>query len=658
LIKKILQLIKKILLIQLIKKILQLIKKILQLIKKILLIQLIKKILQLIKKILQLIKNQTKVNHQQKKPTDKGKSSAPTLHGGMVDPRNVNHAKLTSGSLSVYSCVYEFTQPELLTGDNGYRCKTCTIRRNQQQRAQTAAASNDEQTQIDIALALSLKEQSTNDVSTSSSVPSDAAPTDDTTTSSSVPSDVAPSDDDSNDTNDQFSTDDDESSGDFELSGFSSNAEESSDDTTYTSQLIEEHGKTAGFYFDDTSKIDLKASYNDDTPTRSDSPEISDEEYARRLQETYNKRSQSQGLAGRFDTLAAKNSQQKQTQAINAQKKQQKNGSDDALEAFRSGWMQEIETKTKSTPKVQLTDEEIARQLQQQLNSTTSNNLTNQSNSNNLPNQSNSPTSPTIVDGGDGVLTLDLSESMSQVEQLKEQVLSSAATEAKVASQSATAMSDAELARAIAAAEEQESASSSAPSSEISYEEAKQLLEALGDDAPDNIKQIVQKHEAADDDDQEVVLLDEVDYGSSSSSEDDEEEDLTDLVITTATKQFLLHELPQVLNIHIKRFEQSAYGQFRKLSKKVAFPLMLNLGPFMHSGNNSEVTTQPRNQSILYQLVGVVEHSGSLHGGHYIAYAQNRSTGQWYYFSDSFVKQVSEKEVLSAEAYVLFYQKI
>lgn len=70
-------------------------------------------------------------------------------------------------------------------------------------------------------------------------------------------------------------------------------------------------------------------------------------------------------------------------------------------------------------------------------------------------------------------------------------------------------------------------------------------------------------------------------------------------------------------------------------------------------------------------LVGIVEHSGTMRGGHYVAYvrggqrnrwkADNKenegSTTTWYRASDAYVREVSLAEVLRCEAYILFYEK-
>ena len=55
----------------------------------------------------------------------------------------------------------------------------------------------------------------------------------------------------------------------------------------------------------------------------------------------------------------------------------------------------------------------------------------------------------------------------------------------------------------------------------------------------------------------------------------------------------------------------------------------------------------------IYALTSVVVHKGKIDNGHYISYA--RQYGEWFRFDDSMVVQVAEREVLRAEAYMLFY---
>uniref|UniRef100_A0A8D8PLY1 ubiquitinyl hydrolase 1 n=2 Tax=Cacopsylla melanoneura TaxID=428564 RepID=A0A8D8PLY1_9HEMI len=127
----------------------------------------------------------------------------------------------------------------------------------------------------------------------------------------------------------------------------------------------------------------------------------------------------------------------------------------------------------------------------------------------------------------------------------------------------------------------------------------------------------------------------------------------TEPVRTAATLQTLIVSPPSVLICHLKRF-QLTYSSLKKITKSVPFPLKLSVGCFC----SSKCQGIPKDQKdVQYSLYGIVEHSGSLHGGHYVAYVKTNS-GQWYYASDSRVNPVSEDRVLKAEAYLLFYHRI
>uniref|UniRef100_A0A8B9BCZ5 Ubiquitin carboxyl-terminal hydrolase n=1 Tax=Anser brachyrhynchus TaxID=132585 RepID=A0A8B9BCZ5_9AVES len=117
----------------------------------------------------------------------------------------------------------------------------------------------------------------------------------------------------------------------------------------------------------------------------------------------------------------------------------------------------------------------------------------------------------------------------------------------------------------------------------------------------------------------------------------------------------------------------------RKVNRHVDFPLILDLAPFC-SASCKNVTDGAR---VLYSLYGIVEHSGSMRGGHYAAYVKVRtpskkllehisttknvlglkeavgaSSGQWVYVSDAHVQMVPESRVLNAQAYLLFYERL
>lgn len=85
----------------------------------------------------------------------------------------------------------------------------------------------------------------------------------------------------------------------------------------------------------------------------------------------------------------------------------------------------------------------------------------------------------------------------------------------------------------------------------------------------------------------------------------------TTKVYTKAIKQYLICELPCVLTIHLKRFQQYGF-RLEKSNKHVNFPLVLDMTPY-----TSKMCTNLFEESVLYSLYGIVEHSGRLNSGHY-----------------------------------------
>jgi hypothetical protein len=140
------------------------------------------------------------------------------------------------------------------------------------------------------------------------------------------------------------------------------------------------------------------------------------------------------------------------------------------------------------------------------------------------------------------------------------------------------------------------------------------------------------------------------------------------LIKRKATKQLMIHDQPPILVLHIKRFMQTWIGSFEKIDKYIPFPMMLNLNPYCT--NDTEKDATKKGWRYLYRLTGVVVHGGGLNSGHYIAYvrkqltdsgdddAKGSSKSKWFYFSDTHYSEVPESEVLSKQAYLLFYQRI
>ncbi|KAM4633580.1 ubiquitin carboxyl-terminal hydrolase 45 [Polymixia lowei] len=146
-------------------------------------------------------------------------------------------------------------------------------------------------------------------------------------------------------------------------------------------------------------------------------------------------------------------------------------------------------------------------------------------------------------------------------------------------------------------------------------------------------------------------------------------------VYTSARKQMLISSLPPVVTLHLKRFHQAGMN-LRKVNRHVDFPLVLDLAPFC----SATCKNLAAGERVLYSLYGIVEHSGSMRGGHYTAYVKVRSPqrraehhrrnlsgareasscsqGQWVYVSDTTVQTVPESRVLNSQAYLLFYEEM
>lgn len=117
-----------------------------------------------------------------------------------------------------------------------------------------------------------------------------------------------------------------------------------------------------------------------------------------------------------------------------------------------------------------------------------------------------------------------------------------------------------------------------------------------------------------------------------------------------ATKKLDLWRLPEILVFHLKRFSYSRYLK-NKLDTFVNFPVRnLDISKYVMSKDDPP-------QSHVYELYAISNHYGGLGGGHYSAYAKLEGD-KWYHFDDSHVSSVSEDEIKTSAAYVLFYRRV
>lgn len=152
-----------------------------------------------------------------------------------------------------------------------------------------------------------------------------------------------------------------------------------------------------------------------------------------------------------------------------------------------------------------------------------------------------------------------------------------------------------------------------------------------------------------------------------------------------ATKQLSIRKAPEILTIHLKRFEHSLNTV--KIDSFMEFPLefsifdyttegvhlnnelmgiaSINTGSnFLNQAQMSANVIDPAYESkkyskeMLYRLVGTVNHTGVMDSGHYVAYISSPDQSNWFKFDDATVTKVSTATVLSSNAYMLIYSRI
>ncbi|XP_060569742.1 ubiquitin carboxyl-terminal hydrolase 30-like [Ruditapes philippinarum] len=85
-----------------------------------------------------------------------------------------------------------------------------------------------------------------------------------------------------------------------------------------------------------------------------------------------------------------------------------------------------------------------------------------------------------------------------------------------------------------------------------------------------------------------------------------------------------------------------------------------------HTNVQSDINhNSPKSQDYTYKLTAVVTHLGDVFSGHFVTYrrspstkAGNKYSSKWLCTSDHAVKEVTFDEVLSTEAYMLFYERL
>ncbi len=129
---------------------------------------------------------------------------------------------------------------------------------------------------------------------------------------------------------------------------------------------------------------------------------------------------------------------------------------------------------------------------------------------------------------------------------------------------------------------------------------------------------------------------------------------------TGATKQFRLWTLPKMMILQLKRFDP----MMRKLNQFIQAPKTLNITKYI---SHPRVLSQVQDNPValqLYDLKGIICHTGQLQGGHYTAKCYNPGSETvlpgWYDFNDERTTRIPNEAVdqalQSPANYILFYE--
>lgn len=106
-----------------------------------------------------------------------------------------------------------------------------------------------------------------------------------------------------------------------------------------------------------------------------------------------------------------------------------------------------------------------------------------------------------------------------------------------------------------------------------------------------------------------------------------------------AHKGVIFQSFPEVLHLHLKRFEYDIQRDaMMKINDRFEFPETLDLEPFLEKDAD-------KSESWTYKLHGVLIHSGDLNAGHYYAFLKPNKDGWFYKFDDDKVTKATMREV-------------
>ena len=109
-----------------------------------------------------------------------------------------------------------------------------------------------------------------------------------------------------------------------------------------------------------------------------------------------------------------------------------------------------------------------------------------------------------------------------------------------------------------------------------------------------------------------------------------------------AKKGVIFESFPPVLHLQLKRFEYDIQRDaMMKVNDRHEFPNEFDFAPYLSEEARKSIT-----ESTVYQLHGVLVHSGDFNAGHYYAFLKPTANGTFYKFDDDRVTRATMKEVM------------
>jgi len=109
---------------------------------------------------------------------------------------------------------------------------------------------------------------------------------------------------------------------------------------------------------------------------------------------------------------------------------------------------------------------------------------------------------------------------------------------------------------------------------------------------------------------------------------------------TVLKRSYLCYTSP-ILVLHLKRWRTN----LTKKNFPISTPMVLDIQPFT-------MYTEPCE----YELFGIINHEGSIHGGHY--YSSIQRNGTWFSINDNLIQPILPEHIIHERNYCLFYRKI